>query len=119
MITDKCCGEEVSWAGALAIIGRDKDIEKPGLVWQSWKCSGSMHNIVLRYNKSSPNVCYDSQDKLQMNQTMQMGRQIQGYNGLEKELRLARSRGVIFARKFVSSDTHWKDWIQTNLHNSQ
>jgi hypothetical protein len=74
-----------------------------------------MRNAVLKYNNASCMTIYDVAGAPVVGRK-RVTRQVNGNDGLENELREARSRGHLFARKFQSSDLYWVDWIQANLH---
>lgn len=117
-----CCNEEVSWAGALGLIGRNEEVDQVGMIWQGWECKEkSMQNAALVYknerDESAP--CMDIQDAISLKESeVQQSRHVRGNAALELELRNARERGHLFARKFQSSSPEWVDWIRKNLHES-
>jgi hypothetical protein len=99
--------EEASWAAAMNIIGRKKQVLQVGAMWQVWPCRGlPLQNSVL-YNKTECVIAYDIAGGF-----VSGGRKI---HNLEQELREAKNRGHLFARKFVSHDPYWRDWIKANL----
>lgn len=119
-----CCVEERSWAAAMAILGRGKEITLPGLVWQSWPVGvETMHNSWLQHpnktvvatNQSEIYVVYQTEHYHSDND--KWFRHIRGME-VAKELREAKESGMLFARKFQSSDVFWQKWIEGNLHHS-
>lgn len=106
-----CCNEESSWGGALASIGRGPDVDKVGMMWQAWPCQSAMHNIQLTGKIGCIHI-FDSAAGW-----VRGGRKISGLEEIEQELKNAKDRGHLFARKFSSSDLHWINWIKQHLHN--
>jgi Core-2/I-Branching enzyme len=105
-----CCIEERTWFAATRIIGyKDHALEKAS-TFQVWggniTCAPSMNNAILRMNSS---ICYKSEDAssgslaLQASQNQQINIYIRGDEILH-QIKVAKRRGFLFARKFSSED---------------
>mmetsp|Transcript_28567 Transcript_28567/g.61517 ORF Transcript_28567/g.61517 Transcript_28567/m.61517 type:complete len:627 (+) Transcript_28567:133-2013(+) len=132
-----CCLEERTWIAAARIIGHGAEAMEAASMFQVWggepKCgNGSMKNALLKPNAT---ICYKSEDLtkqfvLERHSRPNDSRRIfiddvehtffRGDKLLE-ELRLAKQQGVLFARKFKSSDRESLELIEMikrNIHNN-
>jgi hypothetical protein len=107
---------ELNWVTSLKAIGLEKEVGQPGLTWQGWSCKGMVpkgmariQNFPLRRN----HTCLTVFDR---SAGARPHLRVEGDDGLEQALRAALERGTLFARKFDSSDTYWREWIQANMH---
>lgn len=93
-----CCLEENNWISALGIIGDAEEALQHTSTFQLWggksECEGSMSNAVLSLNAS---LCYRSEDPASESLY------IHG-DSILQELRTARERGFLMARKFRSDN---------------
>jgi hypothetical protein len=95
-----CCLEERNWIAALSMIGYATQALQQTSMFQLWggsstECQGSMSNAVLSRNAS---ICYRSEDP------NRDGRPMYFYgDSLWTEILQAKQRGVIMARKFLST----------------
>jgi hypothetical protein len=108
--------QEISWATAMRAIGLHEEAGQPGLVWQGWCCyhkvprkEKTMQNFSLRANHTCMAVFDTAAGPPPF-------LEVEGNDALAQELRAAVDRGTLFARKFDSTDTYWRQWIQSNLH---
>ena len=126
-----CCLEERTWIAAANIIGYGKEAVEAASMFQVWggrpKCGdGSMKNALLIPNAT---ICYQSEDvtsgnlferqRKSVNDTSIENAYFRGDKLLE-ELRLAKKRGFLFARKFKSTDPdslELIEMIKTSIHN--
>lgn len=137
-----CCSalEERTWIAAARIIGHGREAMEAASMFQVWggeqACgSGSMKNALLRPNAT---ICYLSEDATKGNFSERQQRnsvnttstggvvennKISYFRGdkLLEELRLAKERGFLFARKFKSGDQsslELIEMIKKDIHNS-
>ena len=126
-----CCLEERTWIAAANIIGYGKEAVEAASMFQVWggrpKCGdGSMKNALLIPNAT---ICYQSEDvtsgnlferqRKSINDTSIENAFFRGDKLLE-ELRLAKKRGFLFARKFKSTDPDSLvliEMIKSSIHN--
>jgi hypothetical protein len=118
-----CCLEERTWIAAARIIGHGREAMEAASMFQVWggeqACGdGSMKNALLRSNET---ICYKSEDvtkgnlfERQQNNSEDMGVENSYFRGdkLLDELRLAKERGFLFARKFKSDDRNSQELIK-------
>ena len=128
-----CCLEERTWVAAARIVGHGREALERASMFQVWGgkpvCGdGSMKNALLIANATT---CYKSEDvtsgnifERQQNNTSSKSHGGDPYfrgDQLLEELRLAKERGFLFARKFVSTDPEslqLLETIKTNIHHS-
>jgi len=111
-----CCLEERTWIAAAHIIGHGKEAMELPSMFQVWGgeplCGdGSMKNAILNANAT---LCYRSDDVTKgslserqrgnFEDTSNVENSYFRGNKLLEELRLAKERGFLFARKFASGD---------------
>ncbi|KAL3912520.1 MAG: hypothetical protein SGARI_001116 [Bacillariaceae sp.] len=116
-----CCNEEWVWGLALTLLGETEHAKEPGLVWQSWPCADRRLQ-----NTELTNTTYEMQC-VRIDATSHWEpwndkyfrkdlRQIHGQEAVQEAVKFARDRGILFARKFTSTTSHyWIQWIQDNL----
>eukprot|EP00533_Pseudo-nitzschia_delicatissima_P010322 CAMPEP_0116091644 /NCGR_PEP_ID=MMETSP0327-20121206/7615_1 /TAXON_ID=44447 /ORGANISM="Pseudo-nitzschia delicatissima, Strain B596" /LENGTH=594 /DNA_ID=CAMNT_0003583009 /DNA_START=72 /DNA_END=1856 /DNA_ORIENTATION=+ len=127
-----CCLEERTWIAAANIIGHGREAMEAASMFQVWggeaKCGdGSMKNALLIPNAT---ICYKSEDLTKGNLSGRQQKDTEGtsvensyFRGdtLLEELRLAKKRGFLFARKFKSTDQRsleLLEMIKTSVHNN-
>jgi hypothetical protein len=131
-----CCLEERTWIAAARMIGHGREAMEAASVFQVWggeqACGdGSMNNALLRPNAT---ICYKSEDATKGNLFERQQRNsgdtaggVENKNAyfrgdkLLEELRLAKERGYLFARKFKSGDQSSLELIEVikkSIHNS-
>jgi hypothetical protein len=137
-----CCSalEERTWIAAARIIGHGREAMEAASMFQVWggeqTCgSGSMKNALLRPNAT---ICYLSEDATKGNLFERQERNSENTNStsdvvenhntsyfrgdkLLEELRLAKEKGFLFARKFKSGDQsslELIEMIKKDIHNS-
>mmetsp|Transcript_10741 Transcript_10741/g.12381 ORF Transcript_10741/g.12381 Transcript_10741/m.12381 type:complete len:586 (+) Transcript_10741:226-1983(+) len=127
-----CCLEERTWIAAAHIIGYGKEAMEAASMFQVWGgeslCgAGSMKNADLRLNAT---ICYKSEDVTKGNiferqrhdpEDNDVANAFFHGDKLLEELRLAKERGFVFARKFKSGDSsslELIDMIKKYIHNS-
>ena len=127
-----CCLEERTWIAAANIIGHGREAMEAASMFQVWggeaKCGyGSMKNALLIPNAT---ICYKSEDLTKENLSGRQQKDTEDtsvensyFRGdrLLEELRLAKERGFLFARKFKSTDKRsleLLEMIKTSVHNN-
>ncbi len=127
-----CCLEERTWIAAANMVGHGKEAMDAASMFQVWggepNCGdGSMKNALLVPNST---ICYKSEDVTSGNLFERQQKGIQDTSvensyfrgdALLEELRMAKERGFLFARKFKSTDPRSLQLIQmikTNIHNN-
>lgn len=117
-----CCLEENNWAAALLLVGlAETEILDQASTFQAWggqenECGSSMKNAVLSEHDRQ---CFRLEDATLDNEAeLKDGMYFWG-NQTWSLLEQARDRGVLFARKFNSSDysVHLLDKIKEQWHN--
>ena len=104
-----CCLEERTWVAAARIIGYGKQAAEAASMFQVWggdpSCKSSMRNAVLSL---APESCYKVEDS-----SLNAVQSISGKayspahlhgNELVRDLKVAKNKGFMFARKFNSEE---------------
>jgi hypothetical protein len=98
-----CCVEERNWIAALELLGYGDEAREQSSIFQVWggvdaHCRIQMKNALLSQNAS---LCYRSEDATTTSSETSLV--FYGNETLEL-LKLAKNRGILFARKFHSED---------------
>eukprot|EP00536_Pseudo-nitzschia_multiseries_P002727 jgi/Psemu1/317962/estExt_fgenesh1_pm.C_370008 len=126
-----CCLEERTWIAAARMIGYGREAMEAASMFQVWggesECGeGSMKNALLKPNAA---ICYKSEDlttgniyERHQNESGRIddtGHSFFRGDDLLQELRFAKERGFLFARKFKSGDRDSLkliEMIKENVH---